>query len=415
MKQRQVVWVIAFLTVLIGLTVLTVRQQEEAAYRNLPLMRSSFSARPQGTKALYRTLSELGFKVERWRKGWRYLDTQKRNCILFIIEPDTTVFPDLEDWQQLVKFAEVGNLVWISAEMRETFAGPIGGQRSIRYPRRRQIASPSFSATSIPSHPAKVLFPAAWLKGVRCYIVKSETRLTKPWKPPVKASFPSLKPNREIPLLGDKHGIVMTVSTVGKGYIIVDSNPYALSNEGISKGDHFRLVLNVVSSIAGQNGMVLFDEWSRGLGEGEHWWWAVTPATRGAVLQLFVAGCLFLIAISIRFGKPVVRQPQPFGRTAFVQGLATLLQRGNTLQDVVKMLELQFLRQVFGDPYLWQLPEDEQVEQRLSSLPSEKRKQVRRIWLWAEKLRRQQKLSEREVLKWVKAMQEVSKVKRWGS
>lgn len=412
MKRRQVLWIIVFLAMLIGLTVLTVRQQEEAAYRNLPTIRSSFSTRPQGTKALYRTLSELGFKVERWRKAWRYLDIQKRNCVLFVIEPLTPVFPGSEDWQHLVKFAEVGNLVWISAEMEETFVGQVASQKAFRCAHCSQVTSTGFPTTLTPPHPAKVLFPAAWLKGVKRYTVKSEIRLTKPWKPPVKASFPSLRPDREIPLLGDKHGIVMMVSIVGKGYIIVDSNPYTLSNEGISKGDHFRLVLNVVSSVAGQNGTVLFDEWSRGLGEGEHWWWAVTPTTRGAVMQLFVAGCLLLIAISIRFGKPVVRQSQPFARTAFVQGLATLLQRGNTLHDVVKMLELQFLRQVFGDPYLWQLPDDEQVEQRLSSLPSEKRKQVRRVWLWAEKLRRQQKLSEREVLKWVKAMQEVGKVKK---
>jgi hypothetical protein len=204
----------------------------------------------------------------------------------------------------------------------------------------------------------------------------------------------------------------LKVIVVGKGYIVVDSNPYALSNEGIAKGDNFRLVLNIVGSVTGQNGVVLFDEWGRGLGEGEHWWWAVTSATRGTVLQLVFAGFLLLLALSIRFGRPIAPPNQPLSRTAFVQGLATLLQRGDTLHDVVKLLELQFLRQVFGLPYLWQLPESEQVERMLLSLPPAKRGEVRRIWLWAEKLRHQPQLSEKDVLKWAREMQKVAQARR---
>jgi hypothetical protein len=95
-----------------------------------------------------------------------------------------------------------------------------------------------------------------------------------------------------------------------------------------------------------------------------------------------------------------------------VQGLATLLQRGDTLRDVVKLLELQFLRQVFDLPYLWQLPEGEQVERMLLSLPPTKRGEVRRIWLWAEKLRHQPQLSEKDVLKWAMEMQKVAQARR---
>ncbi len=361
-------------------------------YRNFPFIRSSYSTQPEGIKALYRTLGELGFKVNRWRRAWRHLDVKKRNCVLFVIEPLSFIFPKLSDWRRLVEFAEAGNLVWLSAEIPETVAGEA---------KAHNIASRT-----------RIGFPSPWLNGVKRYIVKSETRLTKTWKPPVEATFASLGPTKEIPLLSDRNGKVLKVIVVGKGYIVVDSNPYALSNEGISKGDHFRFVLNVVSSVAGQNGEVLFDEWGRGLGEGEHWWWAVTPTTRNAIVQLAIAGCLLLFAISVRFGRPIVPAPQPFSRTAFVHGLATLLQRGNTLQDVVKMLELHFLRQVFGEPYLWQLPESEKVEQKLESLPPSKRQQVRRVWLWAEKLRHQQRLSERDVLKWAKAMQEVVKARR---
>jgi len=407
MNRRQIVWLSALLVSLVALTVLTVRQREEAAYRHLPLMRSSFSARPKGTKALYRTLSELGFKVDRWRRAWRHLDNQKRNAVLFVIEPFTLVFPKLEDWRRLIEFAEAGNLVWISAEMEETVVGSSQNPPATVRGKTARIYLPA--APQKPNR-ARILFPAAWLKGVKRYIVKSPTRLNSPWHPPVQATFLALEPYREIPLLGDKRGVILKAIAVGRGYIIVDSNPYALSNEGIGKGDHFRLVLNVVSSVAGKGGEVLFDEWGRGLGEGEHWWWAVTPATRGAVLQLFIAGCLLLIAIGVRFGRPISVPTQPFSRTAFVQGLATLLQRGNTLQDVVEMLELQFLRQVFSEPYLWRLPESEKVEQRLLSLPPAKRQEIRRIWLWAEKLRRQRKLNERDVLKWAKEMQRVVKV-----
>jgi hypothetical protein len=392
MKRRQIFVTVLLLLAIVALSFLTVKQQEEAGYRYLPIARSSFSAAPTGTKALYRTLGELGFKVERWWKAWRHLDLKKRNTVLFVIEPASNLFPRLEDWRRLVEFAEAGNLVWVSAEfLPETVAGEAKASRD--------------------SRAARPLFNAPWLNGVKRYIVKSEVRLTKSWQPPVQATFVSLEPSREIPLLGDRSGVVVKVVVVGNGYIVVDSNPYALSNEGIAKGDNFRLVLNVVGSVASQNGVVLFDEWGRGLGEGEHWWWAVTPATKGTILQLVFAGCLLIIALGIRFGRPIAPPIQPFSRTAFVQGLATLLQRGDTLRDVVKLLELQFLRQVFGSPYLWQLPDNEKVEQMLLSLPPTKRGEVRRIWLWAEKLRHQPQLSEKDVLKWAREMQKVAQAK----
>ena len=392
MKRRQIFVTVLLLLAIAALYFLTVKQREEAQYRYLPIARSSFSATPTGTKALYRTLSELGFKVDRWRKAWRHLELNKRNTVLFVVEPASNFFPRLEDWRRLVEFAEAGNLVWVSAEF---FPDTVAGE----------------AKASRVSRTARPLFNAPWLNGVKRYIVKSEIRLTKPWQPPVQATFVSLEPHREIPLLGDQNGTVLKVIVVGNGYIVIDSNPYALSNEGIAKGDNFRLVLNIVGSVAGQNGVVLFDEWGRGLGEGEHWWWAVTPATRGTVLQLVLAGCLLILALGIRFGRPIAPLTQPFSRTAFVQGLATLLQRGDTLRDVVKLLELQFLRQVFGLPYLWQLPENEQVEQMLLSLPPTRRGEVRRIWLWAEKLRHQPQLSEKDVLKWAKEMQKVAQAK----
>ncbi|MGQ9462686.1 MAG: DUF4350 domain-containing protein [Candidatus Fervidibacter sp.] len=387
MRQRNFILLSATLLLLALLTFLTVRQREETFYRNMPALRSSFSTSPQGTKALYRTLSELGFKVARHRKSWRYLDTKQNRMVLFVIEPIAEAFPKPKDWKRLIEFAKCGNLVWISSEMTSAVFG-----KSI----------PSRSPTR-----THTLFPTSWLKGVRSYIVKSRVRLKDQWKPPVSVTFPSVEPLREIPLLGDKFGTVLKVISVGKGFIVVDSNPYALSNEGISKGDNFLLVLNIVSDIAGREGVVLFDEWSKGLGEREHWWWVVTNSTRGAVLQIVIAGLVLLLAISIRFGKPVQTRSRSPGHTAFVQGLSTLLQRGNTLSKVVELLELQFLRQQLKDSSLWQLPDNHQLERLLASLPPHKRPQVRMVCQWAEKLRRQWKLSEREVLKWARAVSEV--------
>jgi hypothetical protein len=48
----------------------------------------------------------------------------------------------------------------------------------------------------------------------------------------------------------------------------------------------------------------------------------------------------------------------------------------------------------------------------LLSLPPAKRGEVRRIWLWAEKLRHQPQLSEKDVLKWAREMQKVAQARR---
>lgn len=398
MKRRNWVWLL-LLSILVILTLATVRQQNEKELQNAPLQRTSFSNRPKGTKALYRTLSELGYRVDRWRRAWRHLDTGQRNTVLFIIEPaDFVITPffemglpsggDIRDWRRVVEFAQAGNVVWISAENRETVSGDDLATKATKR--------------------ARVLYPAAWLNGVRRYFVRSETRLTKQWQPPVQATFINLEAHREIPLLGDDIGTVLKAVNVGDGFIIVDSNPYALSNEGIGKGDHFRLVLNVVSSIAGRSGTVLFDEWGRGLGEGEHWVWAVTAETRYAVWQLAVAGIVLLIAISLRFGKPVPVRSQPFARTAFVHGLASLLQRGNALSESIGLLRLHFLRRVLRDPHLWREPDEAEWQRRLQSLPPKEREQAQQLWQWSEQLRRKRRLKETEVLAWAKTAWQLS-------
>ncbi len=387
--MRRSSWIWSFLLSFLAILMLaTVQQQEERKWRNLPLLRTSFSARPQGTKALYRTMKELGYQVERWRKAWRHLDLRKRNTVFLVIEPNESMVSDIMDWKRLVEFAQAGNVVWVSAEKRETVSGD-------------ELATKA-------TKQVKVLYPAAWLNGVRRYLARSEIRLTKQWRPPVTATFINLEAHREIPLLGDDIGTVLKAVSIGEGFIIVDSNPYALSNEGVGKGDHFRLALNVVSSVVGRSGKVLFDEWGRGLGEGEHWVWAVTEGTRYAVWQLTVAGIVLMIAISIRFGKPVSVRSQPFAQTAFVHGLASLLQRGKALSESVGLLRLHFLRRVLKDPHLWRQPDEAEFQRRLQSLPPKERERVQQLWQWSEQLFHKRSLKEAEVLAWTKAVWQLS-------
>ncbi len=377
------------------LVLLTVRQQGVETGVPSPMARSSYSARPPGTKALYRTLEALGYRVERWRKPWRLLNLKERRIVLFVVEPMTGVFPKSDDWQRLVQFVAAGNVVWLAAEDPETVRGDIFSARPTKVLLR-----------TFPVSEARPLFPAAWLRGVRRCEVNSITRLTKRWRLPNGKSPELLQKAVEIPLLADQHGVVLKAIVMGDGLLLVDSNPHALSNEAISKHDHLRLVLNVVSSVAGEKGTVLFDEWGRGLGVGEHWWWVVSPNTRGAIVQLLVAGIVVLVALSVRFGRPVQLPPQPFSRTAFVHGLATLLQRGNTLPEVIALLQLHFLRQALRQPTLWRLPSSNELERALQALPPNDRSAIRRIWQWAEKLRRLPRISERDALKWAQAAHE---------
>ncbi len=106
-----------------------------------------------------------------------------------------------------------------------------------------------------------------------------------------------------------ERGPVLLSFEHGAGQVILSAAPFLFSNAGLKEVGNPSLVLNVIA-MAGQPGLVWFDEWHHGVRMdraevvGTWNWLRHTPAGRSL---LFAAGVIFL-ALAIRgrrFGRPV--------------------------------------------------------------------------------------------------------------
>ncbi|HEX5706813.1 MAG TPA: DUF4350 domain-containing protein [Pyrinomonadaceae bacterium] len=122
-------------------------------------------------------------------------------------------------------------------------------------------------------------------------------------------------------------GALLIDYVYGLGRIVVLSDPYIVSNAGLSRADNLQLATNVV---AGPGGLIAFDEYHHGLGAARNHtltYFAGTP-----VLWMFAQGVIVLLAVvwtrSRRFARPL---PAPHvdrrSSLEFVSSMAELQQR----------------------------------------------------------------------------------------
>jgi hypothetical protein len=127
--------------------------------------------------------------------------------------------------------------------------------------------------------------------------------------------------------LGDGNGAVLVDYSYGYGTIVVLTDPYVVTNGGISLQDNLSLAMNILEGLE-PDGLIAFDEYHQGRG-----------ITRNAFASYFegtpvlaIAGQLVLLVLVVlwtngrRFGRPL---PLPY------------VDRRSTLEFVASMAELQ--------------------------------------------------------------------------
>jgi len=357
-----------------GATVFFVRGASESTSDEWWPVRTTYSSRSGGIRALWLTLRALDYRTVRFRQPLTKLPTRG---VLFIIEPSRTSLAS-EEWQELVRWVRAGNIAVLASDQRGAGLGlPL-----------RQTKTGIGSILVPDSEHAQPVQLDPLTAGVADFHIKTTLRLSdSEWAPPdllMGMPFPrgklgklgkgkskslpfglTIQQNAEppqplTPLLRDRRaagvarrftaltGVVAATSQWGKGLIMLLASPASLANDGIGQADNFVLVLNLLRQWNPQRQLpVLFDEFHHGFGEKRTLASLFGPPARmaGAQLALVALGWLWLVARRRSRAIPLPAEGQR-ARGEYLSAVALLYKRARAREVARQALGQEFLREV---------------------------------------------------------------------
>lgn len=270
---------LGLVALLAALTVLAAVQRP-AGDKALPPL-ASFSAQPNGAKALRLWLGELGYRVdERTQTAFRPPDDA---AVALVLEPLYPVTAD--EGAALEQWVEAGGLLTAAGD------GPAMASLLRRFNFRLAVLDAEADAPALPQTPLWTSPSLAAAEPRARYYLQNE-----------RADFVTH-------LAVDGRPVVVSFEQ-GEGRVILASSARPFSNAGLRSPGNAALALNVISA-AGRPGAVWFDEWHHGLralaeeqiaGPGQ---WL--RRTRAGQSVLLFAGLLFaaLALRGRRLGPPL--------------------------------------------------------------------------------------------------------------
>jgi hypothetical protein len=155
------------------------------------------------------------------------------------------------------------------------------------------------------------------------------------------AAFASLAP---VAHLANNDKTVLVDVAYGAGRIVFLSDPYIVSNAGVSVVDNAQLAINVLGS---QNGIIAFDEYHQGFGSDSNrlfQYFAGTPVIAIFVQCAILAGFIFF-SQSRRFARPVPEpEPNRLSKLEYVSAMAELQARTKAFDLAIENIYTDFRR-----------------------------------------------------------------------
>lgn len=336
--MRQRLTIILTFVVILGLLVIlnlvTYVKEESPKDNELTPNRSTYHTGPTGTRALYDFLSESGYKVMRWREPPDKLLGESGHAIRTLVVIGKTQIPfTREHAKVLLEWVyQGGRFVFVDRTPDESLLPNSGNwnvmTRSIQYPNIEvDPADPkemTETATALaPVQPTLLTYgvqsvmPSRFAS--RIDIAPSSGMVqVKESEQPIGSPAPAVH-------IADSRGALLVDYRYGNGRIVLLSDPYLISNGGISLKDNLQLAIN---TLTGPGGLVAFDEYHQGRGISRNAfadYFAGTPVLAIAG-QFLLLALLILWSRSRRFARPL----------PLVQ-----VDRRSSLEFVASMSELQ--------------------------------------------------------------------------
>jgi hypothetical protein len=347
--MRQRLTIILTFVVIIGLLVilnsLTYVKKEKVEDMEMLPNRSTYHSGPTGTRALHDLLNESGHKVIRWRESPERLfsESGKRVNTFVVIGRTQVQFTGneaeaLRDW-----VGRGGRLVLIDRIVDEALAPKSEGwsikAREWNYPTLSDNPGDSQQMTNgvtalRPSQPTVLtsaidsVMPSRFAGRLSVLPPLKEETDKYAGDDELEASRAALKASTSaapVVHIGNREGALLVDYAYGLGRIVVLSDPYIVSNNGIKLNDNLQLAINTLAS---GDGLIAFDEYHQGKGISQNAWAGYFAGTPILLLgaQIILLILLILWTNARRFGRPL-----PLAHT----------DRRSTLEFVASMAELQ--------------------------------------------------------------------------
>lgn len=371
MRQRLglIISIVLVIGVLILINAASHVSQDEPQDSELAPNRSTYHAGPTGSRALYDLLSESGYKVMRWREiPERLLSHDKQNVQTFVIIGRTPVEIEDEEAATLALWVERGGrLVLVDREPPSTLL-PASGDWTVstsygNYPTFAIDPANTEQMTENVS-PVRPVQPTLLTQNVESVMpskfasiinfrrieIKKEHGLGHGFLLPDDSEYetpptpePTESPDAAVALspapvvhLAYSKGALLLDYPVGKGRIIVLSDPYIFSNSGIALRDNLQLGINILAST---EGLIAFDEYHHGKAAARNpliGYFSGTPVIP-ILGQLALLVLVILWTLGRRFARPLpLVEVDRRSSLEFVASMAELQQRARAFDLAIE-------------------------------------------------------------------------------
>ncbi len=286
--------------VIVAINFIFISDENEQQENEQTGSRSSYRATPFGTLGFYDLLAESGYQVMRFDKPFTELDARKDITTLVVISPPPFSGPDEEEFESLNAWIETGG--WLIVIDRDVQAGFGSAEASTHRANSQDGVRP--------------IQPTLYTKGV-------EKLELSPFANRVK-----LKNAPFTDHIGDDQGAVLADARVGKGRVVLLTDPFVVANNGIAKGDNVILALNLFADAERPEGRIAFDEYHHGFGwsrsEGIVAYFRGTPIP-WMMAQLGVITLFLVYTYGRRFARPLpLKQERRTTNLEFVSSMANI-------------------------------------------------------------------------------------------
>jgi len=283
---------------LLGLNFVFFVDRSDAEENEFTADRSSYRSTPYGTLAFYTLLVESRYDVTRFEKPFTELKDHEPGTLVVITPPDVHN-PDEEEFAALDKWIEAGGLLIIVDRDINKQIGDAG------------LHTEYASAKS----PIRILQPTSLTRGVQAIAVSEY------------ASRVKVDSRAATYHVGDDQAAVVADAQVGKGRVVVLTDPFIVANNGISQSDNVILALNLF--VERPTGKIAFDEYHHGYGArttGQ----GLMSYFRGTPVPWMFAQVALIVALVVysngrRFGRPVpLKRERRTTNLEFVSSMANI-------------------------------------------------------------------------------------------
>ena len=359
MRQRLtiILTIVVVLGVLVVLNAVTYVGEEKTRDSEMSANRSTFHSGPTGSRAFYDFLQESGYKVIRWRElPEKLLRGSGQNVKTFVVIGRTQLgFTEAQANSLLLWVDRGGRLViidrrpeklllpksedWTITSGESAFPNPSIDPASPKEMTENVKALQPVQATTF-TRDIQAVIPSRFASRLRIAAEKEKVKQTVPLPPEHRGGVgPKAQENSPPPEginvssrspapvvhVADNQGALLVDYPHGLGRIVVLSDPYMVSNGGISLKDNLQLAINILTE---PGGLIAFDEYHQGRGVSENAlisYFSGTPVLAiGAQIILLVLVVLWTRARRFARSLPLVQ-----------------IDRRSSLEFVASMAELQ--------------------------------------------------------------------------